>query len=110
MPKFQAAAVHAAPVFMNKNATIEKTVKYIYEAAKDNIELLVFPEVFIPGYPGFIMAYPPLAYLETILEYAEQSFAVFEPESVRKGEPQPSKDLYRSCKLARRLESISSLA
>lgn len=93
MAKFKAAAIHAAPVFMNKQATIEKTIKLVHDAAKQNIELLVFPEVFIPGYPGFIMAYPPLAYLETILEYAEQAISIFEPESVRKGQPQPSKDL-----------------
>lgn len=93
MAKFKAAAVHAAPVFMNKKATIEKVIDYIHQAKEQDIELLVFPEVFVPGYPSFTVAYPPLKYLETILEYAEQSVAVFEPDSVKGGRPKISKDL-----------------
>lgn len=49
--KFKVAAAHAAPVFMNKLATIKKTVQLIEQAARDDIKLLVFPETFIPGYP-----------------------------------------------------------
>ena len=45
------AAAHAAPVFMDKAATIKKTVQLIEKAAADDIKLLVFPETFIPGYP-----------------------------------------------------------
>lgn len=47
----KAAAVHAAPVFMNKVATIKKVVELIKKAKEDTIELLVFPETFVPGYP-----------------------------------------------------------
>lgn len=49
--KFKVAAAHAAPVFMNKAATIRKTIALIEQAAEDNVKLLVFPETFIPGYP-----------------------------------------------------------
>jgi nitrilase len=49
--KFKVAAVHAAPVFMDKAATIKKTVGLIEQASADDIRLLVFPETFIPGYP-----------------------------------------------------------
>lgn len=49
--KFKAAAAHAAPVYMNKKATIEKAVQLIEEAGKQDIKLLVFPETFVPGYP-----------------------------------------------------------
>jgi predicted amidohydrolase len=45
------AAAHAAPVYMNKAATIKKTVQLIEQAAAEQIKLLVFPETFIPGYP-----------------------------------------------------------
>ena len=48
--KFKAAAVHAAPVYMNKAATIKKAVALIEQAAQDDIKLLVFPETFVPGY------------------------------------------------------------
>jgi nitrilase len=49
--KFKVAAAHAAPVFMDKAATIKKAIQLIETAAKDDIKLLVFPETFIPGYP-----------------------------------------------------------
>ena len=49
--KVIAAAVHAAPVFMNKAATLNKAIGIVAKAGKDSIELLVFPETFVPGYP-----------------------------------------------------------
>lgn len=49
--KVVVAAVHAAPIFMNKAATTDKVISLIEQAGKENIELLVFPETFIPGYP-----------------------------------------------------------
>lgn len=49
--KFKVAAAHAAPVFMNKAATIKKTIELIEQAAEDDVKLVVFPETFIPGYP-----------------------------------------------------------
>ena len=49
--KVRATAVHAAPVFMNKVATVRKVVELVKKAKEDAIELLVFPETFVPGYP-----------------------------------------------------------
>lgn len=51
LTKFKVAAAHAAPVFMDKAATIKKTVRLIEQAGAEDIKLLVFPETFIPGYP-----------------------------------------------------------
>jgi predicted amidohydrolase len=49
--KLKAAAVHAAPVFMNKAATTAKVIQLIEQAGKEGISLLAFPEAFIPGFP-----------------------------------------------------------
>lgn len=49
--KFKVAAAHAAPVFMDKAATIKKAVRLIEQAAAEDVKLLVFPETFVPGYP-----------------------------------------------------------
>ena len=49
--KFKAAAVHAAPVYMNKAATLKQVVQLINQAGEEGINLLVFPETFVPGYP-----------------------------------------------------------
>ena len=63
--KFKVAAAHAAPVFMDKAATIKKTIQLIEQAATDDIKLLVFPETFIPGYPvrALLLPKPSAAYL-----------------------------------------------
>lgn len=45
------AVVQAAPVMFDKNKCIEKTVDLIQEAAKQSAQLIVFPELFVPGYP-----------------------------------------------------------
>ncbi len=55
--KFRAAAVQAAPVYTNKpnyfdsEATLEKAMGLIAEAAGNGATLIVFPETFLPGYP-----------------------------------------------------------
>jgi nitrilase len=46
------AAVQAAPVFMDKQASIKKTCRLIQEAGAHGAQLIVFPETFISGYPG----------------------------------------------------------
>lgn len=45
------ALVQAEPVMFNKNASLKKTLQYISEAASQKPDLIVFPELFIPGYP-----------------------------------------------------------
>jgi len=59
-PKFLAAAVQAAPVFLDRDATIEKACKLIEEAASKGAELVVFPEVFVPAYPLWSFLFPPM--------------------------------------------------
>lgn len=51
LPKFKAAAVQASPVFLNVDATVEKAISIIKEAAGNGASLVAFPEVFIAGYP-----------------------------------------------------------
>ena len=48
---FTAAAVQASPVFLNAGGTAQKAASLIAEAAGNGARLVVFPEVFIPGYP-----------------------------------------------------------
>lgn len=74
--KVKAAAVHSAPVFMDKTATIKKTVGIIESAGEQGLELLVFPETYIPGYPYFIECYPPIKQVNALAQYAEQSVTV----------------------------------
>jgi len=45
------AVVQAEPVMFDKEACIAKAIKYIEECAAGGAELVVFPELFVPGYP-----------------------------------------------------------
>lgn len=47
----RAAVVQAAPVLMNKKATLEKSVALIDDAAEKGAKIVLFPEAFVPAYP-----------------------------------------------------------
>jgi nitrilase len=51
LPRFKAAAVQAAPVFLDTDATVDKVCALIAEAAANGARLAAFPEVFVAGYP-----------------------------------------------------------
>ena len=51
---FTAAVVQAAPVYLDREATVAKAVRLIEEAAAAGAKLVAFPETWIPGYPSWI--------------------------------------------------------
>ena len=51
LQKFKAAAVQASSVFLDVDATVDKSISIIKEAAGNGASLVAFPEVFIAGYP-----------------------------------------------------------
>ena len=53
-PIVRVAAIQAAPVYLNTEATVEKTCKLVKEAADQGAKVIAFPEAFIPGYPWWI--------------------------------------------------------
>jgi nitrilase len=48
------AAVQAAPVLLDRDATISKLVDLAEKAAAEGARLVVFPEAFVPGYPDWV--------------------------------------------------------
>ncbi|MCA1645286.1 MAG: carbon-nitrogen hydrolase family protein, partial [Chloroflexi bacterium] len=55
-PLVRVAAVQAAPVFLNREATIAKAVGLVSQAAGNGAQLVVFPESFVPCYPVWLWA------------------------------------------------------
>ena len=53
-PRYTVAAVQAASVFMDREATIDKACHLIDEAGKRGSRIIVFPETWIPAYPFWL--------------------------------------------------------
>ncbi len=53
-PLVRVAAVQAAPVFLNREATIAKATELLSQAAHHGAQLVVFPESFVPCYPVWL--------------------------------------------------------
>lgn len=50
-PKFRAAAVQAAPAYLDLDASVAKTIDLVAAAARGGARLVAFPECWIPGHP-----------------------------------------------------------
>jgi nitrilase len=74
---FRVAAVQAAPVYMDRDATAEKANRLIEEAARQGAEIVGFPECFIPGFPSWVYAASPnYDTVKAFKDYVENSVAV----------------------------------
>jgi len=56
--KIRVAAVQAAPVFLNREKTVEKASRLIKEAAAGGAKMIGFSEGFIPGHPLWYHFHP----------------------------------------------------
>jgi nitrilase len=52
------AAVQATPVFLDRDATVEKVVELTAKAAAEGAGLVAFPEAFVPTYPDWVWRTP----------------------------------------------------
>ncbi|HEY3341509.1 MAG TPA: carbon-nitrogen hydrolase family protein [Anaerolineae bacterium] len=55
---FRVAAAQFAPVFLNRQATVDKACGLIARAGGEGIALLAFPESYIPAYPDWVWSVP----------------------------------------------------
>ena len=79
------ALVQAEPVMFDKAASLDKALGLIKEAAAGGAELIVFPELFIPGYPvgmnfGFSVGKRTEAGREDWMKYYDASVVAGEEE------------------------------
>ena len=73
---YRVAAVQAEPVWLDADATVEKTIGLIEDAAAQNVSLLAFPETWIPGYPLFLWLGTVAGQMPYIARYHANSLTV----------------------------------
>jgi aliphatic nitrilase len=82
-PSFRAAAVQAAPAFLDLDAGIDKATRFIAEAAAHGAKLIAFPETWFPGYPFFLWLDSPAWTMQFIGRYHDNSLVIDSPEYER---------------------------
>lgn len=86
------AAAQLAPVFLDREGTVEKTCRAIQEAGQNGAVIVAFPETFIPGYPYWVLVQDPLSVQEFNRRLFHESVEI----------PSPATD--KLCKAAREAE------
>lgn len=86
-PLFRLAAIQAAPVYFNKEASTEKACRLIAEAGRQGATLAAFGETWLPGYPFFIWRDSPDAHLQwkAAAQYLASAVDIPGPETGRLG-------------------------
>jgi nitrilase len=80
-PRFTAAAVQAAPAFLDLDAGVDKAIALIAEAAANGASLIAFPETRLPGYPWFIWLDSPAWGLQFFQRYHDNSLVYGSPQA-----------------------------
>jgi nitrilase len=82
-PKLRVAAVQAAPVFLDLDASIDKAIDLTRQAAKQGVKLIAFPETWIPGYPWWIWLTAPALGMQFVQRYNDNALVVGSKEFER---------------------------
>lgn len=92
--RFRVAAVQAASVMFDREKTVDKTIRFIEEAADKGASIIGFPETYIPGHPNLWFG----AKKQNPLPIQGPMFREYVKNSVRV----PSPDTDRLCTAARK--------
>ena len=84
--RVRVAAVQAAPVFLDLEASLDKAVRLIAEAAAEGAQLVAFPEAFLPAWPAWIDEVLPGEDAAWHVRLLEQSVVVPGPVTDRLGQ------------------------
>ncbi|UKZ78603.1 hypothetical protein TrVFT333_006349 [Trichoderma virens FT-333] len=76
-------AVQAEPVWHDLDGCVDKTIQLINQAAADGVQVLGFPEVWIPGYPWQMWCAPPIVQATWVPQYQANSMTRGSPQMKR---------------------------
>ena len=108
------AVVQASPVMFDKTACVEKTVKLTKEAGANGAERVVFPELFVPGYPygmtfGFTVGHREPSGRLDWKRYYDNSILVPGPETEALGAAAKAAGVYLSIGVSERETCTATL-
>ncbi|EJD51215.1 putative cyanide hydratase [Auricularia subglabra TFB-10046 SS5] len=81
--KYKAAVVNSEPAWFDLEASVQKTISFIAEAAAADCKLIAFPEVWIPGYPFWVWKCTYQQSLTLQKKYRENALSVDSDEMRR---------------------------
>ena len=79
-PTFRVALAHVAPIFLDRDATVDKCCTLIAEAARNGARLIAFPEAYVPAFPAWAALNAPIDNHEFFLRLAANCVQVPGPE------------------------------
>lgn len=82
-PKFKAAIMHVAPVFLDTPRTLQKACSLIEEAASHGAQIAVFAETFISAFPIWSAFNAPIYNHSWFRRFAASTISVPSPELER---------------------------
>ncbi|MBL9073216.1 carbon-nitrogen hydrolase family protein [Tabrizicola sp.] len=78
---FILAAIQAAPIYLDRQASVEKAICLIAEAGRKGASLAAFGETWIPGYAFFAFAESSAARWDAAQLYLDQAMTIPGPEA-----------------------------
>jgi len=77
------AAAHIAPVFLDREKSVDKACSVIREAATAGAQLVAFPETFIPAFPVWLSLRAPIHNHDLFRELAANTMRADGPEMAK---------------------------
>ncbi|KYH36942.1 MAG: nitrilase [Candidatus Bathyarchaeota archaeon B23] len=76
LDRVRVAAAQVSPVYLDKEATLDKACKTIEEVSRAGARLVVFSETFIPGYPYWRGLLPISKWSDLMVEYQKNAVRI----------------------------------
>jgi len=93
LDKVKVAAAQVSPIFMDREATVDKACRVIEEAGRAGARLIVFSETFIPGYPYWRGLLPISRWSDLMVEYQKNALKIPSDDTAVMGDAARDADL-----------------
>jgi predicted amidohydrolase len=95
-PAGRMAGVHASPVHLDRDGTVDKVASLVAEAARGGARVVAFPEGFLPGFPIWCLVQRPIDQHGQFEQLFANSVQVPGPYTERLAQIARSNDVYLS--------------